>query len=336
MVRRLLRLAAAVLLAAAPATAFAWGNAGHRIVGEAAMRALPSDMPAFLRTPRAAADLGELSREPDRLRDSGKMHDADRDPAHFIDLDDEGRAMGGPRFDALPPTRADYETALRAVGADSWKAGYLPYAIIDRWQHLTKAFAYWRVLQAAERNPKWASHRAWYAEDRRRREALIFATLGDLGHFVGDASQPLHLSVHYNGWGDYPNPKGYTRAKIHVPFEGPFVKASVSPSRVAIRMSPLRAPKGGPEAYLTPYLQAGWNEVGTLYDLEKAGAFQPGDRLGAAFAEARLAAGASALRDMIVMAWRASADETVGWKPVQVSDVVAGKVDPFDALYGAD
>jgi hypothetical protein len=114
------------------------------------------------------------------------------------------------------------------------------------------------------------------------------------------------------------------------------VKAVVSPSRVAARMTSLRAPKGGPESYLTPYLQASWNEVGAFYDLEKVGAFQPGDRLGAAFAETRLAAGASALRDLIVMAWRASADETVGWKPVRVSDVVAGKMDPFDALYGVD
>jgi hypothetical protein len=35
-------------------------------------------------------------------------------------------------------------------------------------------------------------------------------------------------------------------------------------------------------------------------------------------------------------AWRLSATQTVGWKPVAVADVVAGKVDPYPALYGID
>ena len=33
--------------------------------------------------------------------------------------------------------------------------------------------------------------------------------MGVMGHYVGDGSQPLHTTVHFNGWvGD--NPKGYT------------------------------------------------------------------------------------------------------------------------------
>ena len=33
--------------------------------------------------------------------------------------------------------------------------------------------------------------------------------MGIMGHFVGDASQPLHTTVSYNGWRG-PNPHGYT------------------------------------------------------------------------------------------------------------------------------
>jgi hypothetical protein len=168
------------------------------------------------------------------------------------------------------------------------------------------------------------------------KSALIFATLGDLAHFVGDGSQPLHVTAHYNGWGDYPNPKGYTTAKIHSMFEGEFVRDSVAPREVAARMSPLRAPGGPAEPYVTTYLQATFRQVEPLYELEKAGAFRPGDPRGAAFAEARLAAGASALRDLVVMAWRDSAGQKVGWKPVSVADVVAGRVDPYASLYGVD
>src|SRR5690606_26630992 len=128
----------------------------------------------------------------------------------------------------LPPTRAEFEAALRAVGADSWKAGWLPYAIVDQHQQLVKDFAYWRILAAAEARAATPERRAWSAEDRRRREALILTTIGALSHSVGDGARPLHLSVHYSGWGDYPNPKGYTRARIHGPFEGALVRAGVS------------------------------------------------------------------------------------------------------------
>jgi hypothetical protein len=336
MARILAAVAAALALGAAPVSALAWGGAGHRIIGEAAMRALPSEVPAFLRTPQAALDLGELSREPDRTKDAGKIHDSDRDPAHFLDVEDDGRILGGPALGALPSTRAEYETALRASGTDSWKAGYLPYAIVDRQQQLAKDFAYWRVLAAAERNPRWRAHRAWFVQDRRRREALIFATLGDLGHFVGDGSQPLHVSAHYNGWGDYPNPRGYTNAKVHGPFEGAFVRDYVVQARVVARMSPLRVPDGPAEPQVAAYLQATTRQVEPFYALEKAGGFRPADPRGVAFATERLAEGASMLRDLIVAAWRDSADQKVGWSPIRVADVLAGKVDPYDALYQVD
>ena len=76
---RLAALALAVAAAAAPSVALAWGNTGHRIVGELAMEALPVEVPAFLRTPQAVTDVGELSREPDRSKGSGKIHDHDRE-----------------------------------------------------------------------------------------------------------------------------------------------------------------------------------------------------------------------------------------------------------------
>ncbi|HEY3697473.1 S1/P1 Nuclease [Phenylobacterium sp.] len=336
MTLRFVALAAALVLAAAPGAALAWGSFGHRIIGVVAMRALPAEVPAFLRTPQAAADVGELSREPDRSKDGGRVHDSDRDPAHFVDVEDDGRILGGPSLAALPPTRADYETALRAAGTDSWKAGYLPYAVVDRQQQLARDFAYWRVLVAAERNPGWRAHRAWFREDRRRREALIFDALGELSHFVADGSQPLHVSAHYNGWGDYPNPNGYTRAKVHAMFEGDFVRRNVGLPQVAAEIAPLRAVAGPVEPQVAAYLAVTAGQVEPFYALEKAGGFRPGDARGKAFAVARLAAGAAMLRDLVVEAWRASPDQKVGWSPVPVADVLSGKTDPYGALMGVD
>jgi len=329
-------LAAIAALCILPAQAHAWGAMGHRMVGEAAARALPAEVPAFLRTPAAVRDIGELSREQDRSKGAGRIHDHNRDAGHFLDLDEEGKLLGGPSFKPLPANRADYEKGLQAAGLDSWKAGYLPYSIVDRHQQLTKDFGYWRVLTymaAREKNPV---RKAWYKRDLMRREAQILQTIGDLSHFVGDGAQPLHVTVHYNGWGEYPNPKGYTSARIHGPFESEFVFANVKPADVAIRMQPLKACDCSIEARTVDYLTDTSAYVIPLYELEKAGGLAAGDRRGVEFAAGRLAVGASELRDMIVSAWRGSEKATVGWPVLRVDDVLAGKADPFDSLYGKD
>jgi hypothetical protein len=337
--KRLAAIAPVALVAALallPNSVLAWGGTGHRFVGEVAMRSLPTDVPAFLRTPQAAVDVGEYSREPDRSKGAGRLHDADRDPGHFLDLSDDGTVLGGAALSALPTTRADFDAAERKAGADSWKSGYLPYSIIDRWEQLAKDLAYWRVLTAAEANPAWKAHKAFFTADRRRREAQILVTLGELSHFVGDGSQPLHVTIHFNGWGDFPNPGGYTTARIHSPFESDLVQASVTEAGVMAKMLPPKDCHCALQKRVSDYLAATGALVVPLYQLEKAGGLALGDPRGTAFATQQVAVGASELRDLIVEAWRVSASETVGYKPVSVADVIAGKVDPYLALYGVD
>ena len=334
--KRLLATGLCALALATPSTLFAWGGTGHRLLGAAAIRALPAEVPAFLRSPQAAVDVGELSREPDRSKGAGKLHDQDRDPGHFIDLDEDGKVLGGPPMLPLAATRADFATQLRTAGLDEWKTGYLPYSIIDRYQQLTSDFAYWRVLKAAEANPAWKTHKGWFTQDRIRREALILKTVGELSHFVGDGSQPLHVTSHFNGWGDGPNPQGYSRARLHGPFESDLVQATVKPAAVAAKMAPLRLCGCTIEQRVSTYLAATGQTVIPFYEMEKAGGMAPGDPRGTAMAVARIAVGASELRDVIVEAWRASANSKVGWRPVAVQDVLSGKIDPYPALYGID
>ncbi len=66
------------------------------MIGRLAMETLPADLPAFLRSRVAVEAIGELAREPDRWKDAGRIHDAERDPAHYLDLDDGGKVVGGP------------------------------------------------------------------------------------------------------------------------------------------------------------------------------------------------------------------------------------------------
>lgn len=327
--------AAAAALCLTPVAAASWGGTGHRTIGMLAIQALPAEVPGFLRGPRAIADMGELAREPDRSKGAGKVHDSNRDPAHFVDLGDDGRVLGGPAFADMPPTRAEYETSLRAANVDSWKAGYLQYSIVDAWQQLVKDFAYWRVDAAAEKRAR-GERKQFYKRDRQRREALLLANLGNLAHFVGDGSQPLHASIHYNGWGDYPNPNGYTKDRIHGPFEGAFVKGAVTPAMALAAMPAFVDCDCPVEKRVVAYLSRTQTFVEPLYRLWGQGGFQPGNARGAAFAAERVGAGAAELRDLIVVAWRASAGVKVGWPEVSVADVESGKVDPYESLIGSD
>ena len=316
---------------------WAWGATGHREIGELAIQALPDELPAFLRTPEAAQAIGELAREPDRARGGGQPHDADLDPGHFVDLDDAGRINGGPTLAALPTTREEYDSALHVAGTDMSRSGYLPYNIADGYQQLAKDFAYWRVETAALLTTRSAEDRAWIARDLKLREALIVRDLGYWAHFVGDGSQPMHVTIHYNGWGPGPNPHGYTTDKIHGPFEGAFVHDHVSLEAVRADLrsyAPCTAPI---LSCVGVYLQATGAQVEPLYQLWGQGGFIGDDARGRAFTAARLADGASELRDLIVDAWRLSGTETVGYQPsISVKAAEAGTHVPMDVLYGAD
>jgi hypothetical protein len=323
-----------VLLAASQAQA--WGSTGHRLIGREAVMALPDELPSFLRTLAAADAVGELAREPDRWKDAGVTHDADRNPAHYVNPSDDGTIFGGPSIRSLPPTRDAYETALRAAGTNSWKAGYLPYSIIDGWQQLAKDFAYWRADTAGAAKTADPAHRAWLAADGVQRQALILRDLGTLAHYVGDGSQPLHVTIHFDGWGPFPNPGGYTQQRVHGPFEGEFVRHNVTADGVRKAMAPYGDCRCDIADWTGAYLAATAAQVTPFYELQKAGAFSPGDARGRVFASERLAAGAAALRDLVVDAWRASSARRVGWPEISVADIEAGKVDPFDSLYGID
>jgi hypothetical protein len=333
--RRGLISAAAVAAMLPPASAWAWGATGHRIVTRVAVAALPADLPAFLRAPGAAAELAELSREPDRWRGSGRVHDNDRDAAHFLDLDADGRIAGGPSLSDLPPTRAAYAAALRTAGADEPGAGYLPYAIIDAWQQLAKDLAYWRAVTAAEAHAADPQRRTWFAADRARRETLAMRDLAVLAHYVGDGGMPLHVSAKHDGWtGD--NPRGFTTSRIHAAIEGAFVRANITAPAVALDIAPYRDCGCWIDARTRAYLASTAAFVVPLYELEQAGGFKGADARGTEFLTRRLAAGASELRDMIAMAWNASARASVGYPALSVADIESGKADPYDSLYGLD
>jgi hypothetical protein len=198
-------------------------------------------------------------------------------------------------------------------------------------------FAYWRADIAGATHAKSDAARAWFERDRALHEMLAIRDLGVWAHFVGDGSQPMHASVHYDGWGDYPNPEGFSRKHgIHLRFEGPFVRANVSEADVVAPLAPFRDCGCGIEARTAAYLAATQSQVAPFYRLEKAKVFAGATQEGKAFAATRVAAGAAELRDMIVDAWHASELASVGYPPLAVGDIEAGKVDALGSLAGQD
>jgi hypothetical protein len=347
--RRVLVLCCAAL-AAAPSPAFAWGAQGHRIVNGAAIRALPDAVPAFLRGAAAHDEIALLGPEADRVKGAGNPLDGDDDPAHYLDALDDGSVAGVVKLSALPKDRRDYDRALRAAPepTDEYGQGYLPYQIADGWQRIVRDFAYWRVDAVGASKAATPDERAFFAFDRTVRDAVTLRDVGYWGHFVADGSQPLHVSVHFNGWNQfdsktkaprthYPNPNGFSDSTtIHARFETTLVRAVATEDLVAARVAPEAARMRG-DAILTEvgaYLAASAARVPDVYRLEAAGGIDVPSPAAKALVVERLAAGATEMRDLIVAAWQASGDAKVGYPGVPVRDYESGQVVPARANVG--
>lgn len=325
---------ACILLTASGAPCWAWGGTGHRFIGEIAAGHFPKEIPVFLRSAQAAAQIGLMAQEPDISRNAGQPHDADSDAGHFVDVSDDGSILGGPKLAALPATRRDYDTALRAAGTDEYKAGYLPYTIMGGWQQLVKDFALLRRDMAAQKYARkfamTAAETKSYAASQAVRQLLTLRDLGVWAHYIGDASQPMHASVHYNGWGEGPNPEGFVTAPgLHAKFETDFVNAHIRKADVAAALRPYRDCGCAIQDRTQTYLTASQKELPALYRLEKTGAFDAATPEAKRFAVQRIAEGAAMLRDLVSDAWHVSGKAELGYKTkLSIADIEAGRADP--------
>ena len=336
---------ASFALLAAPGQAWAWGHTGHVAISQIAVLNLPAELPAFLRTPRAAGQIGELGPEPDISKSTGvingvngsgslrtalAVHDAERDPGHYIDIDDAGLVLGGAvALTALPATREAFDAAQRGAtspaGQDQYSAGYLPYTMIDGFQQVRKDFGIWRALSTGLRTAESDADRAYFRFQLQLRQELIIRDIGYWSHFVADASQPMHVSVHFNGWGNYPNPNGYTTAPIHAPFEGTFVHSFIDFTAVNAQIRPY-TDRGVTtiEQRVPLYLAETLSQVAPTYQAALSSGndnYQTAQPMEVAIVQKQLAAGASELRDEIVDAWRQSEQITIGFPLVRVTDI---------------
>ena len=326
-------------LAAAPLPASAWGAQGHRIVNGAAIRTLPDSVPAFLRSTAAHDEIALLGPEADRVKGAGDPLDDDDNPGHYVDALDDLSIAGAVKLSSLPKDRAEYDKALRAAAppTDQYGQGYLPYQIADGWQRIVRDLAYWRVDVVGAAKAATPEERAFFAFDRTVREAVTLRDVGYWGHFVADGSQPLHVSVHFNGWdgAKYGNANNFSESHtIHARFETTLVRAVATEDLVAARMPALHVSSDPVLTQVGAYLAATEARVPDVYRLEAAGGIDAASPAARTLVLDRLAAGAAEMRDLIVEAWSASGSVKVGYPGISVRDVENGTVAPSRSNVG--
>ncbi len=288
------------------------------MINRLAAEHLPSDLPAFLRSPAAIDEIEYLGPEPDRWRSPGEPElSNEQAPEHFIDL--ELADMVG---NQLPRRRYDFVAALYAAGLTHpnmaaelrpEKVGLQPYVTTEVYQRLKAAMREDRGLSAQ-------------GKDTKPVEQLIIFYMGWLGHYVGDGSQPLHVTVNYDGWAGKENPNGYTTQHgIHAKFETAFVAANIKPADVAPLMT---APQQLSDVFddYVAYLRSSSRLIERTYQLEKLGGFDgAGTTDSKQFTAERLAAGASELRDLYYTAWLESAKPVPEWHDAPKAPVAGAK-----------
>jgi hypothetical protein len=260
----------------------AWDYEGHRLVNQLALASLPTNFPAFALSPEARERIAFLAGEADRWRNSPDLTLKHcNGPDHYFDMDDLSALGMEPArlspfryvFTAqLAAARAAHPGKLEPIDAakdaDQTKAlfGYLPWTIAEYYGKLKSGFSSLREFEAAGTPEEIANARQ-----------NILYIMGVMGHFVGDAAQPLHTTKHYNGWvGD--NPKRYTTNKtFHSWIDGGYfnkVGVERDPLFKQVRAArPLADTAGGLHTNLFPvvmtFLAAQFQKVEPLYQLDK-------------------------------------------------------------------
>jgi hypothetical protein len=279
-----------LLILILPIASTAWGPKGHFIVNRLAIEASASRLPPFMKA--ATNDLVYNALEPDRWREEANtaMNIAQA-PDHFFDSEYWGSVT------TIPNDRYAFMSQLGAKKVELIKVGYLPYAIIENYARLRNAFRNYR-------NAKTDA-------DRQAAQANAVQYAGVLGHYVADATMPMHLSVHHNGWEDgYPNPKGFTKDRMfHSRYETVYVDAAITQAAVKARVA---APQRLTNVFgaVKDQLSRTLSEMEPMYEMEKTGEFNPQAprARGTEFIVNELSRGATMLGSLWYTAWVESAE----------------------------
>ncbi|MCC6677974.1 MAG: hypothetical protein IT436_12590 [Phycisphaerales bacterium] len=320
------RAAFTCAIAALPLHTLAWDAAGHRTITALALHALPADSTPVWITQHSAL-IADESVVPDRWRAirSPALSNANG-PDHYIDL--EELPPLGLRLEDLPPLRYEFIRAVALARVDhpltppvspaadpaklaDWP-GFLPWSICETHARIISSLKTARIIERLRDDARAAGDTA--AANLRdtqlemaRADALTH--MGILAHYIGDAAQPLHTTIHHHGWiGD--NPGAYSTDKgIHAYIDGTIVSrhgisfATLAPAFTASPIAIAEPLNPWPETLAC--IRRSSEQVTPLYELKKTGRLEQDD--GKAFITARFTDAASTLAGFYQAAIDASA-----------------------------
>jgi len=322
----------AVTLGVCVFNASAWDYEGHHAVNELALAALPADFPAFVLTPETRVRIAYLAGEPDRWRNesnpragTGLALAQANGPDHYLDLEDIKLYDLTP--ETLPPLRYDFVADIvkaRVAHPERFPAidpardsdhtrelsGFLPWAITENYEKLQSGFSTLKALQKAGGTP----------EEIANAQQNIVYVMGAMGHFVGDASQPLHTTMYHHGWTVDNNPNNYTTASsFHAWIDGGFFHKTggIDAKKLSADIHPAEkiAAASDPNGIFktsVDFVVANNKLVEPLYKLEKDGKLSgEGDTSeGLAFLNAQLVKSGQLLGNLWYTAWVTAPEDT--------------------------
>ena len=312
--------------------AAAWDYEGHHAVNELALASLPADFPAFALTPEAKTRIAYLAGEADRWRNETNLKNGTglalghaSGPDHYLDLEDI--YLYGLTPETLPPLRYDFVADIvkaRAAHPEKFPAidpardsdhtrelsGFLPWAITENFEKLQSGFSTLAALEKSGGTP---------AEIANAKQNIVYV-MGVMGHFVGDASQPLHTTMHHHGWvGE--NPDQYTTSPgFHSWIDGGFFKKTggIDAKKLSAKIHPAEkisaaADPNGIFHTSVNFVVAANKLVEPLYKLDKDGKLSDKGDAGAegrAFLEGQLVKSGQLLGDLWLTAWATAPEDT--------------------------
>jgi hypothetical protein len=168
------RITPLLLLLALASSAWSWWGVGHGILTQAAVQALPEDMPAFFQ--QGEETVANVVHDADLFKNRATPHLGNFEHSeHYFDTE----LLKGIK---PPEMRYAFLDTCAALGLNPAKVGLLPYAVAEWTERLAMAFA---------------EHRRWPDNLPIQYKCLVYA--GMLSHYSEDLCQPLHVTIHFDG-----------------------------------------------------------------------------------------------------------------------------------------
>lgn len=273
----------------------AWGVRGHVSGNRAAVRAIPAAGPVFLKDYEDW--ISKTGPVPDSWRGNSEPYSKIfEDPNHgwFKEQFTFMREIPRSRYEFVLRLYDEYlkikdKDPERAALTNVRWTGTMPYAAMENYDRMKAAMRLYRRATP---------------EDARLLAQDIAFYMGWLGHYTADGAQPLHDTIHHDGWLGA-NPKGYTTdPRVHGRFETAFVDLI---ELTDADLTPLMdRPKvlADPFAAILAHLDDASTHVEEVYMLDKSGALadktnQPAAKL----VKRQLSKAAALLRDLTYTAW---------------------------------